>query len=282
MAPMAGDAGRPPTGDRGAQPDRAGLEYQHGFSELHPETMFVEAGRLRKARKTVAVLLDAASRAGIDPAGARLLDIGCSTGILTRHYAEHFAEVVGVDIDDGAVEWARANRAADNVDSRVGDSLDLPFGEGSFDIVTCTHIYEHVPAPGRMLDEIFRVLRPGGLCYFAAENRLRLWDGHYDLPLLTVLPRPLASLVLRLTGKGRRRYETHLTWWGLRRIAARFEILDYTGQVVREPESFQAADMIRPGSLAQRAALAVLRIAPWLSPTYLWVLRKPTNGEAPS
>jgi SAM-dependent methyltransferase len=259
----------PPPGAPGS------MEYQRGFSELHPNTMFDERGRLQKARKTVAVILDAALAAGLDPSRARVLDIGCSTGILTRHYAEYFGEVVGVDIDDGAVEWARLNRAADTIEYRVGDSMELPFEDRGFDVVTCTHIYEHVPDPQRMLDEIFRVLRPGGLCYFAAENRLRLWDGHYDLPLLTVMPKPLADLFVRLTGRGHRRYETHLTLWGLRRLARRFEIVDYTAPVVREPETFEATDMVRPGSLKQHAALAVLTLAPWAFPTYLWILRKP-------
>ncbi|HSN55407.1 MAG TPA: class I SAM-dependent methyltransferase, partial [Candidatus Sulfomarinibacteraceae bacterium] len=243
--------------------EREILVYQRDFSQLHPETMFDERGRLQKARKTVAVILDAARATGLDPTRARVLDIGCSTGILTRHYANFFGEVVGVDIDDGAVEWAQVNRTADNIEYRVGDSLELPFADGEFDLVTCTHIYEHVPDPQRMLDEIFRVLRPGGLCYFAAENRLRLWDGHYDLPLLTVMPRPFANLVLRATGKGARRYETHLTVWGLRRLARRFEVVDFTARVVRDPEAFEAADMVRPGSLGQRLALAVLKIAPW-------------------
>lgn len=253
------------------------LEYQRDFSALHPGTMFDERGRLQKARKTVAVILEAARAAGLDPARARLLDIGCSTGILTRHYAEFIGEVVGVDIDDGAVEWARVNRAADNIVYRVGDSLALPFGNGEFDLVTCTHIYEHVPDPQRMLDEIFRVLRPGGLCYFAAENRLRFWDGHYDLPLLTVMPKPIADLFVRFTGRGERRYETHLSYRGLRRLARRFEIVDYTAPAVRDPEAFKATDMVRPGSLKQRVALAVLAAAPWAFPTYLWILRKPAG-----
>jgi len=148
------------------------MDYQRDFSELHPETMFDERGRLQKAKKTAAVILDAMPGFGLEPARARVLDIGCSTGILTRHYAEYFGEVVGVDIDDGAVEWAQDNRSADNIEFRVGDSMELPFADCEFDIVTCTHIYEHVPDAQRMLDEIFRVLRPGGLCYFAAENRL--------------------------------------------------------------------------------------------------------------
>jgi 2-polyprenyl-3-methyl-5-hydroxy-6-metoxy-1,4-benzoquinol methylase len=252
-----------------------GAGYQRDFSRLHPKTMFDEEGRLQKARKTVAVLLDATRVVGIEPVEATLLDIGCSTGILTRHYAEYFGRVIGIDIDDGAVEWARRNRAADTIEYRVGDSMDLPVADGAVDVVTCTHIYEHVPDAARMLDEIHRVLRPGGLCYFAAENRLRPWDGHYDLPLVTVLPKVLADLVIRAAGRGRGRYETHFTVWGLRHLVRRFELLDYTREVVRHPARFEATDMVPPGSWRQRLALATLGVAYWAFPTYLWVLRKP-------
>ena len=257
-----------------------GREYQRDFSELHPKTVFDELGRLQKARKTVAVILDALRQAGIKPRETRLLDIGCSTGIQTRHYAEFFGKVVGVDIDDGAVEWARQNRAAYNVSYQVGDSMELPFLTGEFELVTCTHIYEHVPDAQRMLDEIHRVLRPGGFCFFAVENRLRVWDGHYNLPFVTVLPRPLANLYVRVTGRGQRRYETHRTLWGLKRLVRAFEITDYTRAVVRDPEKFEATDMIWPGSPKQKAANVILTIAYWASPTYLWILRKPGNTIA--
>ena len=210
-----------------------------------------------------------------DPAHARLLAIGCSTGILTQHYAEFFGHVVGVDIDDGAVEWAQKNRAADNIEYRVGDSMELPFPAAEFNGVTCTHIYEHVPDAQRMLDEIFRVLKPGGVCYFAAENRIRLWDGHYDLPLLTVLPQTLGNWFVRLMGRGEGRYETHFTVRGLRRMARRFEISDYTEKVVRDPVRFEASDLVRAGSFKQKAAVATLKIAYWAFPTYLWILRRP-------
>jgi ubiquinone/menaquinone biosynthesis C-methylase UbiE len=237
--------------------------------------MFDEPGRLQKARKTVVVILDALSKIGGEPVDSRLLDIGCSTGILSRHYAEHFGEVVGVDIDDGAIEWARDNRAADNLRYEIGDSMDLPFAAEDFDIVACTHIYEHVPEAQRMLDEILRVLRPGGICYLAAENRLRFWDGHYNLPLVTVLPKPFADLYVRVMGRGQQRYETHRTLWGLRRLVKEFEVIDYTLAVVRDPERFEATEMIRPRTWKQRIALATLTTAYWTFPTYLWILRKP-------
>ena len=263
-------------GTRGVE----GAEYQRGFSEIHPKTMFDELGRLQKARKTVAVILDVLKQDGIDPGETRLLDIGCSTGILTRHYAEFFGNVVGIDIDDGAVEWARLNRAKENVSYRVADSMELPFLTGEFDLVTCTHIYEHVPDAQRMLDEIHRVLRPGGICYFAAENRLRVWDGHYNLPLVTLLPKPVADFYVWVTGRGQRRYETHRTLWGLKRMVRAFEVTDSTRAVVRDPEKFEATDMIWPGSWEQRAATAVLTFAYWAFPTYLWILRKPEEVKS--
>ena len=256
-----------------------GREYQRDFSQIHPETMFDERGRLQKARKTVTVLQDAVRSAGLEPARARVLDIGCSTGILTRHYAEFFGEVVGVDIDDGAVDWARLNRGAENISYRIGDSMDLPFPDNDFEIVSCTHIYEHVPDAQRMLDEIFRVLRPGGFCFFAAENRLRLWEGHHNLPLLSLLPKALGHLYMRVTGRGDRYYETHHTVWGLRRLVRRFEIIDYTAPVVLDPEKYEATDIIRPGTLKQKVALAILGVAYWAFPTYLWILRKPDESQ---
>jgi SAM-dependent methyltransferase len=242
--------------------------------------MFDERGRLQKARKTVKVLDDAFRSLGLEPSRARVLDIGCSTGILTRHYAEFFGEVVGVDIDEGAVEWARRNRTAPNVSFRVGDSMELPFPDQDFDVVTCTHIYEHVPDAQRMLDEIFRVLKPGGVCYFAAENRLRLWEGHHNLPLLSLLPKWLGHLYVRLAGRGDFFYETHRTVWGLRRMTRHFEIIDYTKPVVRDPTSYGATDMICPGTLKQRFALTLLAAAYWAFPTYLWILRKPKKVKS--
>jgi SAM-dependent methyltransferase len=153
--------------------------------------------------------------------------------------------------------------------------MDLPFPSDEFNVVTCTHIYEHVPDAQRMLDEIFRVLKPGGLCYFAAENRLRLWEGHYSLPLLSLLPKPLGHLYIKLMGKGERYYETHRTVWGLRKLTRKFEIIDYTVAVVREPEKYEAGDIVPARSAKRRAALMVLGTAYWAFPTYLWVLRKP-------
>jgi SAM-dependent methyltransferase len=140
--------------------------------------------------------------------------------------------------------------------------------------VVCNHVYEHVPDAKRLLDEIYRVLKPGGVCYFAAGNRLNLIEPHHRLPLLSVMPKPLAHLYLRLLRNGNRYHETHLTLWGLRRLVSSFAVVDYSIPIIKHPERFAASEMVRPGTLRQKIAASVLSTAYWLCPTYIWVLRK--------
>ena len=252
--------------------------YQHGFSQMHAGEMYDAERRKQKAMKTVAVLDDYLDREGRDPADMTLLDIGCSTGFLSQTYGTLFGRVIGVDIDAEAVDFARRTHDAANVEYRVGDSMDLDFPDATVDAVTCTQIYEHVPDSARLLAEIRRVLKPGGICYFAAGNRVKFMEAHYRLPFLSVVPKPLGHLYIRLAGKADRYYETHLSLWGLRRLVRDFEVTDYTRRVVADPETFHATEMIRPGSFKQTASLALLEVVYWLCPTYIWILRKPDVG----
>ena len=252
--------------------------YQHGFSELHRTAMYDVERRAQKAKKTLSVLNDYLANIGRCSVHLRLLDIGCSTGFMTRAYADSFAQVTGVDIDDNAIRHARANNKCNNVEFLVGDSMSLGFEDGSFDCVTCTQIYEHVPDSGRLMEEIYRVLKPGGCCYFAAGNRIRLIEPHYRLPFLSVVPKSLGHLYVKLAGKANSYYETHFTLWGLRKLVGHFEVFDYTAKIISDPVKFHATEMLRPGSVKQKISLLLLTAAYWLCPTYVWVLRKPEHG----
>jgi ubiquinone/menaquinone biosynthesis C-methylase UbiE len=244
--------------------------YQYEFSVNRPY-VFDVAGRERKACTMVAVLGDYLS----SPLGNYdLLNVGGSTGIIDNFLAEHFNRVVGVDIDEHAIHHARESYRKDNLRFEVADAMNLPFKDNSFDIVVCSHVYEHVPDPHVMFDEIYRVLKPGGVCYFSAGNRLAWNEPHYNLPLLSVLPRPLAHLYIRLSGKASYYHEKHLSYWGLKSLVKRFACTDYTTRLVTESERYATDYMIRPGSLKARLAGIFLKAAHWASPGYIWVLEK--------
>lgn len=251
-------------------------EYQENFSEMHKEAMYNLAQRTQKANKTIAVIKDYLQKNNLLQKDLSLLDIGCSTGYLTTTYSSVFTNVTGLDIDEKAIQHAQCENSSEHIKFQVGDSMNINFPENSFDAITCTHIYEHVPNSTQLLKEIYRVLKPGGFCYFAAGNRFKIMEDHYRLPMLSVIPKWMANYYIRLCGKSDAYYETHLSLWGLKTLTKNFEIEDYTLEILRDPVKYSATEMITPKSLKQKMYLFILKFAYWLCPTYIWILKKPT------
>ncbi|MCU0575137.1 MAG: class I SAM-dependent methyltransferase [Syntrophobacteraceae bacterium] len=247
--------------------------YQHHFARLHGRAMYEEEQRLQKARKVVAVIAD---HAGDRVDELHTLDLGCSTGIITGHISRAFRITIGVDIDVEALKYAAANRPG-QVETTwflASDAMAVPFGNNAFDVVICAHVYEHVPDARRMVAEIHRVLKPGGICFFSAGNRLSFMEPHYRVPFLSILPKAAAHRVMKSLGKGDHYYEKHLSYWGLKRLLSSFEIIDYTRRVIDDPERFAATDVCPPGSRRQRLASLVAKMAYGLIPTYIFLLKK--------
>jgi len=251
-------------------------DYQLGYSALHPEVTN-PASRQRKAETAIFVV---SNHLGRPPAGETVLDVGGSSGLMAEAFARLGCTVTAIDIDASAIELAQQRPEVAGLQFRVGDAMALDFANGSVDLVLCCHVYEHVPDAARMIAEIHRVLKPGGLCYFTAGNRLSWNEPHYNLPLLSTLPRALAHLYLRLLGRGNYYHEKHLSYWGLKTLVKSFSVHDVTLEIVMHPLRFGTAYMVRPGSLKQRAAEAVLRFIPWASPGYIWLLEKQRDGRA--
>ena len=244
--------------------------YQHGYSDTE-EQMFNVKQRRRKANTMVAVL---SHYYGQDLESLTVLNVGGSAGIIDEVLAEHFAKVISIDIDEKAIEYAQDNFNIANVEFQVGDAMKLGFEDQTFDVVICSHVYEHVPDSKVMMNEIHRVLKAGGVCYFAAGNRLMWNEPHYNLPLLSVLPRPLAHLYIRMAGKASFYYEKHLSYWGLKSLVRQFSRKDYTKTIIEDPEAFGAEYMVKPNTKKQKIAVAVASYALWLVPGYIWILKK--------
>lgn len=206
------------------------------------------------------------------------LDVGSSTGFIDNCLSRTFARMTGIDIDKKAIDHANKEFSNERLHFFVGDAMSLDFPENSFDVVICSQIYEHVPDASQMMDQIYRVLKPEGVCYFAAGNRLSIEEHHYQLPFLSVIPRPLGHLYLRLAGKGKYYYEKHFSYWGLKGLAKQFQIVDYTSKVIADPELFDAAYMLAPGSKKHKVAKFVVKWFYWACPGYIWLLKKPVSG----
>ena len=95
-------------------------------------------------------------------AAGSVLDLGCGTGDSVEQFRNVNPGVrwVGVDVESSPEVAARRRSDAEFV---VFDGVSLPFAAGSFDAVYCKQVLEHVRAPGPLLSEVARVLRPGGL-----------------------------------------------------------------------------------------------------------------------
>ncbi len=233
--------------------------------------MYDVSVRERKARTMVAVLQEYLD-GRLDE--LMLLNVGGSTGIIDNYLSDHFRRVVSVDIDLPAIRHAQEAYNRKKVAFHVADAMKLPFLSDSFDVVICSQVYEHVPDAKKMFDEIWRVLKPGGVCYFAASNRLRLNEPHYNLPLLSVLPRPLAHVYIRIAGKADHYYEKHLSYWGLKSLVRKFQRRDYTAQIVENPGKYFAEYMISPNTLKARLAKVIVKYFYWITPGYIWLLEK--------
>lgn len=102
--------------------------------------------------------------------GAHVLDAGCGAAYGAALLAEAASSVVGVDIADAVLESARPGMPG-NVELVTADLHSLPQPDGTFDVVVCFEAIEHVPDPEPVLDELRRVLRPGGLLVLSTPNR---------------------------------------------------------------------------------------------------------------
>jgi len=126
--------------------------------------------------------------------GTTVLDLGCGGGFMAEALARRGAAVIGVDPVAEVVAAAREHAllAGLAIDYRVGGGEAIPLADRSVDCVVCVDVLEHVADIDRVLDEIARVLKPGGLFLFDTINRTMLAVFvivHVGEGILRLLPR---------------------------------------------------------------------------------------------
>lgn len=154
--------------------------------------------------------------------GRSVLDLGCGPGFYTDAFRAAGAEVTPVDSDPAELALAGAPPA----EALVADAGALPLPDASIDGVFCSNLFEHTPNVPAIVEEIERVLRPGGWAYISWTNWYSPWGGHDMSPYHYLGPRLGPRLYERRHGPPRKnRYGSGL--WAvhvgptLRLVAAR-------------------------------------------------------------
>ena len=171
-------------------------EFAVGNDVRQPHAVLDLRSRDWKAEK-IARLLDLAH----SPQPIRMLEIGTGSGGIAHWFATNASircEVSAVDVCDNRIQQ-------DGYDFRKVNGVELPFDDGSFDVVISNHVIEHVgdgAAQARHLTEIRRVMKPDGVGYLAVPNRWMLTEPHYQLKFLSWWPRSWRTPYLKLMRKG--------------------------------------------------------------------------------
>jgi ubiquinone/menaquinone biosynthesis C-methylase UbiE len=112
----------------------------------------------------------------LEGAGGRALDIGCGPAMMEGALLERGFEVWGVDTSAQMIAFAKERVAAHRMAARchlsVGDGEELPFAEGFFDAVVSMGVLEYLPSYDRMIGEMHRLLRRGGIAVLTVPNRV--------------------------------------------------------------------------------------------------------------
>lgn len=115
------------------------------------------------------------------------LDLGCGLGRHTIQFAEAGFNVSGFDLSETSIAKTKeyATKTGVEVDLRVGDMLNLPYADDSFDCVYCRNVISHTDTAGmkKIVSELRRVLRKDGECYLTLGSK-QTWGFQQDWPMV--------------------------------------------------------------------------------------------------
>lgn len=108
-----------------------------------------------------------------DYRGAAALDVGCGGGILAEEFAGMGFRVTGIDPSEQSLATARqhAQSMGLSIQYQEGTGESIPFADNTYPVVYCCDVLEHVRDLPKVISEIYRVTRPGGVFFFDTLNR---------------------------------------------------------------------------------------------------------------
>ena len=230
------------------------------------------ASREEQAKKIHAIISDFMNDASLKD--LKIIDVGCGSGDISTYFAKIASLVWGIEIDITNLLQSKES-AERNLAFSKASGARLPFEASSFDLVLLPQVYEHTTQQQAVMNEIYRVLKPGGICFFSGPNRFQVIEPHFFLPFLSWLPHSLSDLYLRITKKGEKYDIYPRNYWRLRKMTRAFKRFDYTHQMLQNPEKFGVNKRVKLKFIRKIPILLIKLFEP-LYPNYNWILVKET------
>lgn len=235
-------------------------------------SLLKDQGRLRVANQLLAVIEDWFGKSSLKQ--LEVLDFGCSNGVITSCIAGYTKKIVGIDIDEMAINEAKKRFSKNNLSFALTKTTKLPYKNKSFDLVICNQVYSYLDDPELMAKENLRVLKDGGVCLFTGDNVLRIIEPLYNLPFIRLLPTDTTQYLLRILGYKNIYIGKYKTYWGLKRLFSKYTIYDYTIKILKNPKKFKYTKLEKYHSILSIIPSFVLRIFEPFFSSFIFILKK--------
>jgi len=216
--------------------------------------------KYRKSMKIISILSEFK-----DLSGSKVLDIGCGKGLIAKNLGKYCKEIISVDVKDKRLD-------KEGYKFELVKDEKLPFKDNSFDIVISNQVIEHVNDQNIHINEIYRVLKNGGICYLATPNRYWPIEPHYYLPFLGMLPSKIADFYLRIFWN--KDYDVKLLSYNklTNKLKKYFAIKDFTLEIIKNQKKYH---------LEKKYVFIPIFIVNLLNknlfPSFIFVLKKKIN-----
>lgn len=202
-----------------------------------------------------------------------LLDVGCSTGIVTNHLSSLVKKTIGIDIDKKAIKEAERNYQKKNLKFIYMNAEKTTFKDNYFDVILLNQIYEFVDNQKKLVKEVYRILKPGGVCLVGARNKLSFFEGQTNIPLIHFLPEKSAMKIASILGKSYYPAK-YLTLKGLYKLFKPFEVENIMPRIIKNPDKYEFAILKKYSSIIKFIPERFIAPMMFLVPNYFLLCKK--------